>query len=107
MTLSISPVTPGLAEATPKPEAADEDARLQAAAKQFEAAFIRQMLDHAGFAEAFGAGEGGSADAMSSFLIDHLATEISDQGAFGLAEHFYNKLSAASGDADTGPGKRL
>ena len=89
------------------PAQAPADDPLRQAAAEFEAAFVRQMLQYAGFAEAFGADSGASSEAMSSFLLDHLATEISKQGAFGLADTFYNELAARQDAAEETVGKRL
>lgn len=107
MVINLNPSTT-LATTSPetKPVAAD-NAELRASAEEFEAAFVRQMLQYAGFAEAFGAQEGASAEALSSFLLDHLATEIAGQGAFGLADSFYEKLAAAQAEAGPVTGKKL
>ena len=100
---NFSPVS-ALDEASGK---AAGDAELHKAAEEFEAAFVRQMLQYAGLAEAFGVDGDASSDALSSFLLDHLATEIAGQGAFGLADTFYDKLAAEQAAADGTTGKRV
>ncbi|RFB04728.1 hypothetical protein [Parvularcula marina] len=82
------------------------EAQLRASAQEFEGVFIRQMLQYAGLAEAFGA-EGQTADAFSTFLLDHLAEKITEQGGFGLAESFYNRLATADFEAEDTLGRRV
>lgn len=91
--------------ADPLAENREED--LRAAAEDFEAAFVRQMLEHAGFAEAFGTGQGPSADALSSFLLDHLANDVVKNGSFGLAEKFHEYLSVREPFEQTDRGRRV
>lgn len=108
--MTVTPLTSPLATSSTENLSAPRisearEAELRESASQFEAAFVRQMLDYAGLAEAFGAGEGQSSEAFSSFLLDHLATEIAETGSFGLAETFYERL--ASLETSTPPGKRV
>ena len=85
----------------------EREAELRAAAADFEAVFVRQMLDNAGLAEAFGAGEGQSSEAFSSFLLDQLASDLAQKGSFGLAERFYENLAAREGLAEETEGRRV
>lgn len=71
------------------------DARLKETARDLESAFLAEMLKQAGVADAFGAAQSTGADAFSSFLLEAVAQEISQSGGLGLAEKFYQQLSAA------------
>lgn len=79
-----------------------DDAFLRETARDFEAVFVRQMLQHAGLAEAFGSGEGPSADAFSGFLLDAVAEKLVDGGGFGLAEQFYAAMGGGRDGDDAG-----
>ena len=68
----------------------DED--LSRAAKEFEAAFIGQMLTFSGVGKALVSGEGKMASAFTGFFVEALAADLAETGAFGLAEQFYEKL---------------
>ena len=68
------------------------DANLERAAKEFEAAFIGQMLTFSGVGDALVSGEGKMASAFTGFFIEALADDLAETGAFGLAEKFYDKL---------------
>ncbi len=67
---------------------------LMASAKAFEAAFVTEMLKTAGLGDAFGASEGVATDAMSSLVLENVASQIVDQGGFGLADEIYQQLAA-------------
>ncbi|WOI52684.1 hypothetical protein [Parvularcula sp. LCG005] len=84
------------------PKASVQVDPLRQSARDFEAAFIMQMLQHSGIAEAFGAKEGGTAEGFSSFLLEQIAGKMADQGGFGLAEQFYQALSARAERAEPG-----
>ena len=87
---NTSPLPPPIATAHAPTASRDE---LASAAQAFEATFIRQMLEYAGFAEAL-AGDGGAApDAFASFALDAIAEDMAASGGFGLAEQFYRQLS--------------
>lgn len=80
------------AAAAPSPA----EAELRRSAREFEAAFVQQMLQYAGFAEAFGSNEGVATDAFSSYVLQHIAEEIASRGDFGLAEKFYAQLASVA-----------
>jgi len=63
------------------------------AAKDFETAFIAQMLKFSGLGEALTAGGGEDVAAFTDFYIQNFAEEISESGGFGLADQFYTKLA--------------
>lgn len=73
------------------------EAEIHQAASDFETAFIAQMLTFSGLDKALTLGGGEDVSAFSSFYIESLAAQISDEGGFGLAEKFYTQL-AKSGD---------
>lgn len=69
------------------------DAPLKTAAMSFEAAFVAEMLSHAGFGasrEAFGGGAG--EDAFASMLTREMAEELTRSGGFGLSDKIYEAL---------------
>ncbi len=74
-----------------------DDAALRESAKAFEAAFIKQMLDTAGFADAFGSGGSATTESFASFVLQEIAEDMADQGGFGLAEDIYRQLAAFNG----------
>ncbi len=66
------------------------------AAEQFEAAFLAEMLRHAGLARPpalFGGGAG--EDRFASFLVRAYAERIAEAGGVGLAEHVADALRRA------------
>lgn len=79
--------------------AAKEDADIRAAAQEFEAVFISQMLKFSGLDKALTSGGGQSASAFTSFYLDQIATDISEDGGFGLADEFYEQMKAKASPA--------
>ena len=72
-----------------------EEGRVRAAAIRFEAAFLAEMLRHAGLAKtrsAFGGGAG--EQAFSGSLVQEYAARIADSGGVGLADSIYRALLA-------------
>lgn len=69
----------------------DKDA-LKAVAKDFETAFIAQMLTHSGLAESLTSGEGKMAAAFGSFYVEQLAERMAGQGGIGMADSIYKQL---------------
>lgn len=73
------------------------DAALRHQAQKFEAAFLAEMLRHAGVArmpQAFNGGAGEQAFAGS--LIQEYADRIAEGGGLGLADHIFNALKTRS-----------
>lgn len=67
---------------------------LRAQAQALEAAFLAEMLGHAGFGAArdgFGGGIG--EDQFASFLRQEQATALAQRGGIGLAESLFHALS--------------
>ena len=78
-----------------------ETAAIRHAAEAFEAAFLAEMLSHAGIArppEGFGGGAG--EDGFASFLTQAYAEKIAATGRFGIAE----AIVRASTDGSSGHG---
>lgn len=70
----------------------ERDALLKQRAKEFEAAFVAQMLKHGGLSEAISAESGFGGEAFASLMLEEVATSLADQGGFGLAENIYQQL---------------
>lgn len=67
---------------------------LQDKAEELEAAFLAEMLSHAGFGAArdsFGGGIG--EEQFASFLRSEQAGAMVKRGGIGLAEHFFRSLT--------------
>jgi peptidoglycan hydrolase FlgJ len=91
---SVTGVTPPLA--VPQPTA--EQTRLRALATDLEAAFLAEMLGHAGFGKARESLGGGTGeDQFGSFLRQAQASEMARKGGIGLAESLFNALSRRQG----------
>jgi flagellar protein FlgJ len=79
--------------ATVTPEGAQQDKdALKAVAKDFETAFIAQMLTHSGLTESLTSGEGKMAAAFGSFYVEQLAERMAEDGGFGMADSIYEQL---------------
>ena len=82
---------------TPAPVALESTARddaIREQAKEFEAVFIAQMLKHSGFEKALSAESGFGGENYASLLLERYASEIVDNGGFGLADKIYQQLKA-------------
>ena len=78
---------------TSPPSPSDPHARLREVSQDLEAAFLTEMLKHAGFGdtrESFGGGIG--EEQFSSMLRNEHAQAIADQGGLGLAESIFQSL---------------
>lgn len=83
------------------PASTDIRARLQKVSKELEAAFLSEMLAHAGLgkaAKSFGGGIG--EEQFSSVLRDEQAKALSDRGGIGLAEQIFKSLARREGISD-------
>ncbi|MFQ6773942.1 rod-binding protein [Cereibacter sphaeroides] len=85
---------------TPKPSLAhDFRPDLRRKAEEFEAAFLSEMLGHAGLDAASGPFGGGIGEQQfASFLRDEQATGMVRSGGIGLAEQFYRSLTKGMDD---------
>jgi Rod binding domain-containing protein len=79
--------------ASPKPPLAPaEEARARKTARDFEAAFIAEMLAHAGFAKSLAGDSGFGGESFSRFLLDAYADKLADKGGFGVADAVYQSI---------------
>ena len=79
--------------------AADRTARLQEKSRELEAAFLAEMLGHAGLGSAsssFGGGIG--EEQFASFLRAEQARAIVDKGGVGLAEQLFRAMTEGADD---------
>jgi len=73
---------------------------LRAVAQNLEAAFLSEMLKHAGVgAPRGGFGGGVGEDQFASMLRDEQARALAARGGIGLAESLFNALVERAGDA--------
>ena len=70
---------------------------MKKAAQEFEASYIAQMLTFSGLDKALMAGGGDDMAAFTSFYIQSFAEDIAENGGFGLAEKFYDRMVKISG----------
>lgn len=76
---------------------------LRARAVELEAAFLAEMLGHAGLGGAEGPFSGGTGeDQFASFLRQEQAGAIARAGGIGLAESIFRALAAQQGGAADG-----
>lgn len=72
----------------------------QESAKEFEAAFIAQMLQYSGLADALTSSGGEDMQSFSQFYLEALAKKISDNGGFDIAEKIYSHINNKEGNHD-------
>jgi peptidoglycan hydrolase FlgJ len=96
--MSVAALPPATITAA-SPPADARTALLRAKAADLEAAFLAEMLAHAGFGEAresFGGGIG--EDQFASFLRMEQARMLVAQGGIGLSEHIFRALTRQDGN---------
>lgn len=101
MSLPLQSTLPALPLARPHPPAVAtaRDATLWTRAVQLEAAFLAEMLGHAGMGrlpDSFGGGAG--EDQFASFLRTAQAESMAQRGGIGLAEHLFRAMQDRSDD---------
>jgi Rod binding domain-containing protein len=69
-------------------------------AQAFEAAFVAEMLSHAGFEKALASDSGVGGEAMTGFLVEALAEKIVERGGFGVADLIMRRLNNEKKDGD-------
>jgi len=87
------PLQPAAKPAAPGTDA--PEASLRKAARDFEAAFLAEMLRHSGLGrmpDSFNGGAGESA--FAGTLVEAYAKRIAADGGLGLAEQIYRSLAA-------------
>lgn len=97
----LTPAKSATATNAEQTEGEQKTAALKASAKDFETAFIAQMLTHSGLAESMTSGEGKMAAAFGSFYVEQLAERMSDQGGFGMADSIYRQLDRYTDAGET------
>lgn len=97
-TQSAPAAAPRIGAAPPPPASADA---LRAKAQALEAAFLSEMLGHAGLDASAGAFGGGPGEAQfASFLRQAHAEALVARGGIGLAERLFDALKERSDVAD-------
>jgi flagellar protein FlgJ len=78
----------------------DKDAALMDRARDLEAAFLAEMLGHAGLDADSGSGFGGGIgeEQFASFLRQEQARLMVDRGGIGLAEALFRAMGGAAND---------
>jgi peptidoglycan hydrolase FlgJ len=94
MTLSSNAVTLPLISSPLAPSSAPPK-DIDAAALEFEAAFLAEMLTHAGFGEAFAQNSGFGGESMASFFIAEMSRELASKDSFGVAALIEKELGAS------------
>jgi Rod binding domain-containing protein len=86
------------------PPDADDAARrtaMRAAAVEFEAVFLSQMLDHAGVGRSPGAmGGGAGEDGFRGMMLAEQGRQMARAGGVGLADHVYRAMLRSEGMDD-------
>lgn len=103
MTLSITPsAAPSLAASAPKPAQGD----LAAAARRFEAIFVRQVLAEARKTDLGGKDLFGSQglDTFRQMMDERFADIAAERGAFGIGRMLETHLAAQAGGKTGGVG---
>ncbi len=65
---------------------------VKSAARELEAAFIAEMLSHAGFDKALTRDSGPGGESMTSFLVVELSRRLAARETFGIAALIERKL---------------
>lgn len=85
----------------PSPHPAGPDAALRQKAQDLEAAFLAEMLGHAGLGRPPEVGGGGPGEAQfASFLRDAQAAALVRRGGIGLAEQIFEAIKARGDGVD-------
>jgi flagellar protein FlgJ len=83
------------------PHPAGPDAALRQKAQDLEAAFLAEMLGHAGLGRPPEVGGGGTGEAQfASFLRDAQAAALARRGGIGLAEQIFEAMKARGDGAN-------
>ncbi len=81
------PGGPSLAKTDlPRPPTTDDQDVIQKTAREFETAFIAQMLQFSGLGKALTTGGGKSVESFTQFYLEELAKDITNNGGFGIAD---------------------
>lgn len=88
----IDPLARAAAPAPSPALDAAADARARQTARDFEAAFIAEMLAHAGLAKSLAGDSGFGGESFSRFLLDAYAEKLAAKGGFGVADAVYRSI---------------
>ncbi|PHS37759.1 MAG: hypothetical protein COA91_09360 [Robiginitomaculum sp.] len=72
----------------------DRQDDIQKTAREFETAFIAQMLQFSGLAKALTTGGGKSVESFTQFYLEELAKDITNNGGFGIADKIASYMRA-------------
>ena len=90
------PIPTNLSPSAAAPRPSGTTARMHRQAQELEAAFLSEMLGHAGLGNAASAFAGGIGEQQfASFLRDEQARAIVAQGGTGLAETLFQAMTRA------------
>lgn len=96
--MTVSAPVPFSPSVTAQPERQTEHDHLRAVAQELEAAFLSEMLKHAGLGAPRGHfGGGAGEDQVASLLRTEQARAMTERGGLGLAESLFNALVARAG----------
>lgn len=83
--------------------AEEKNAEAWRSAKDFEAAFIAQMLTYSGFAKSLTSSGGEAVASFSQFYMESIGEDLAENGGFGLADQIYeNIVKKGAKDGDLG-----
>jgi Rod binding domain-containing protein len=92
--MQISALSPELPATPLSPASSKDPAAAKIAAKEFESAFLAEMLRHAGFGAALTQESGFGGEAMATFMVAELASRLADREDFGVAAKIEAKLAS-------------
>jgi Rod binding domain-containing protein len=91
----VTPIEPAAIPSSAAPGGAKAEAKTpERAAKEFEAAFVSEMLKHSGVGRAVAFDSGFGGEAMASFLVEEIGRLIAERGGFGVAELIKRELES-------------
>lgn len=89
------------------PKSSAQTSMVEHAAQQFEAVFVKSMLDSA-FKDGFGGmGDSGQADQIKSLWTEKLSTSVTSGEGLGLKKSLVDALSGVKTESSTGAGSAL
>lgn len=74
-----------------------KDSKAWQSAKDFEAAFITQMLTYSGLAKALTSSGGEEVASFSQFYMEAIGADLAESGGFGLADQIYESIVKKEG----------
>lgn len=90
----VSALQSGRADFPSQSDVSQSAEEMRQLAKDFEKAFVSEMLRHSGLGEMPSTFNGGPGEAaFSGMIADHYAEEIARTGGLGLSDHIFRVLS--------------